>query len=163
MLDRTRDEAIKVIMAEEGFEKLPYRCSEKKWTIGFGTRLPLTEDEMHDFFIPKDFEKKGITKDHGEALLERRLRNLWFTLKHCVPEELKLNLETMPKPVQIALSSLVYQLGPSGILSFKRMFAALAARDWKLAASELLDSKMAREQTPARAKRMAKLIRSAGK
>lgn len=63
-----------------------------------------------------------------------------------------------PAEVQRALGSMAYQLGPAGVMKFKRMLAALAAGDRETAADEALDSTWSR-QTPARARRIAALIR----
>jgi lysozyme len=53
---------------------------------------------------------------------------------------------------------MAYQLGPSGVVAFKKMLAALEAGDRIAAAEAALDSKWA-TQTPNRAQRVAALIR----
>ncbi|WP_414717526.1 hypothetical protein [Steroidobacter sp.] len=54
---------------------------------------------------------------------------------------------------------MAYQLGTNGVTNFKRMCAALRIRDYSAAAIEMLDSTWAK-QTPARAKRMAEIMRT---
>ena len=48
-------------------------------------------------------------------------------------------------------------LGLRGLLGFKKTLAHVAAGEYKLAALEMLDSAWA-EQTPARAKRMSRMM-----
>ena len=56
---------------------------------------------------------------------------------------------------QCALANIAYQLGINGLLKFKKALAAMERRDWNNAYSELLDSKWAKIDTPARAHRIA--------
>ena len=71
------------------------------------------------------------------------------------------DFDTQPDNVQIILCSLAFQLGEKGLRSFKKMLAAIEERDYLKAASELKDSKLAREQTSSRAHREAmKLLRA---
>jgi lysozyme len=55
---------------------------------------------------------------------------------------------------------MAYQLGTSGIANFKKMGASRRIRDYNNAAFEMLDSTWAREQTAARARRMARIMRT---
>jgi lysozyme len=66
--------------------------------------------------------------------------------------------DNQPADVKNALRLMVYQLGPAGLFSFRRMLAALEARDRVTAAEEALESTWA-EQTPERARRVAMQIR----
>jgi lysozyme len=62
-----------------------------------------------------------------------------------------------PEEIQRALGNMAYQLGISGLLKFSKMLEALKNGQRELASIEALDSSWAK-QTPARAKRVAKLI-----
>jgi lysozyme len=64
-----------------------------------------------------------------------------------------------PDDVRLALALMAYQLGASGVLGFKRMCAALQRGDREAAADEALDSEWHRKDSPARARRVAELIR----
>ncbi len=55
---------------------------------------------------------------------------------------------------------MAFQLGVNGVANFKKMIAALIARDYAAAAREMLDSNWAKVQTPARAQRMAEMMRT---
>ena len=50
------------------------------------------------------------------------------------------------------------RMGCAGVRGFKKMLAAVAVRDYAEAADEMLDSKWHREDSPARAERMAALM-----
>ena len=51
--------------------------------------------------------------------------------------------------------NLSYQLGVSGFNKFKKTIFLLAHKDYKGASTEMLDSKWARVDTPARAKELS--------
>ena len=104
-------------------------------TIGYGTLLPLTEEE-------------------GELLLKHRLeKSIQKLIKH---KPFILNL----KPnAQIVLGNMVYNLGVPKLLNFKRMFKALENFDYETAAKEMIDSKWYRENTN-RVDRLVKIMLS---
>lgn len=56
------------------------------------------------------------------------------------------------------LTCMVFQMGLTGVGKFKRFLKALAREDYPLAYQEMLDSKWAKEDTPARAERLAKSL-----
>lgn len=64
---------------------------------------------------------------------------------------------TQPPDVKRALGNLAYNLGPAGVVGFKKMLAALERGDRAEAKRQLLDSKYAL-QVPARAARVAALL-----
>lgn len=55
---------------------------------------------------------------------------------------------------------MAFQLGTNGVANFRKMIGALRIRDYITASIEMLDSEWHRKQTPARAKRMAQIMRS---
>ena len=57
-----------------------------------------------------------------------------------------------------ALVLMAFQLGTSGLLAFKNMLLALRHQKWQEAHDHALDSKWARDDTPARAKRVAAML-----
>ena len=59
---------------------------------------------------------------------------------------------------QEALIDMSFQMGRGRLLGFKNMLAAIARRDWKTAKRECLDSKYARLDSPARARRVARML-----
>jgi len=63
---------------------------------------------------------------------------------------------------QIALTDMMFQLGKPRFLKFERMIKHVNNKNWPKVAEQLLDSKLALKQTPARARRNAELILGVG-
>ena len=131
-MDRLEDH----LKTEEGFSGMPYEDHLGYPTIGYGTKLPIKEDE-------------------ADLLLRHRLQKKRDEIVSEKPVVLEL-----PKPVQEVIFAMCYQLGVRGTLLFKRMWSALERGDFAGAADEILDSKFA-TQTPGRAKRLAKIVMGA--
>ena len=125
---------IEQLKKDEGFRGNPYKCSENKLTVGYGTTFPLTEEE-------------------AEMLLKHRLKNEVTTLVHK-----HTFIGTLPQIAQDVLHNMAYQMGANGVSKFKKMIVALKKGDFKTASKEMLDSKWKR-QTPKRAKRLANEMR----
>lgn len=66
----------------------------------------------------------------------------------------------MTEERQAVLESMVFQLGIGGVLEFHNALAAMSVGAWNAAAQAMLDSEWAREQTPARAERLAEQMRT---
>lgn len=64
----------------------------------------------------------------------------------------------LPDDVRLALALMAYQLGANGVLGFRKMMSALQRGEREEAAGHAMDSAWA-TQTPARARRVATLIR----
>ena len=121
---------------EEGYRAKPYRCTSGALTIGIGYNLDA-----------------GMPFDEAVLLMRHRIDKIRRALLE--------RLEWFPKlneARQAALLSMAYQMGLSGLLSFKRTLASIAAGDYEQASREMLDSKWAR-QTPERAQRTAYMMR----
>ena len=124
---------IESIKESEGFVATPYRDSLKKLTIGYGTLI-----------------EKGITKEEAHALLVIRLED---SVKELVDK--KPIVELLHDNRRDVLFEMAYQLGVSGVLKFKKMWAALERNDYYTASKEMIDSKWY-TQTPGRADRLAR-------
>ena len=122
------------IKNNEGFVGEPYNDTLGIPTIGFGTKLPLNEDE-------------------AEMILKSRLHQKMAQLVKAEPF-----VNDLPSEVRDVLYEMSYQLGVGGLLKFKKMFKALKKRDYNEAYIQAMDSKWA-EQTPNRAKKLAQIIR----
>lgn len=123
---------------EEGFRGTPYRCSENVLTVGYGTTFPITEDE-------------------ADWLLRQRLQRIQTALGSRALAEYRIDIEYLPEGPRRAVIEMAYQMGVSGCLAFRKMWAAIGSGDWVAAHDEALDSRWAK-QTPARAGRMAHLL-----
>jgi lysozyme len=132
-----RDVLIPQLMKDEGFRSKPYHCTAGKLTIGYGTNI---ED--------------GIDADEAMFLLEYRVDKSISACLKAFPWFASLD------PVrQGVVVRMVYQLGIGGVLGFRKFCAAMAAGDYETAADEMLDSKWARTDTPARAMRESVTLR----
>lgn len=129
------------LRAEEGTVLHAYRDHLGFLTIGTGILID---------------ERKGgsITAEENEYLLGNRIGRIGRQLDERLPW-----WREQPEAVQVALAAMAFQLGVGGLLGFPKMLGALRAGDREAAALEALDSKWAREDTPARAARVAAMIR----
>ena len=131
---------IERLKVNEGFRSRVYQCSLGFDTIGYG-------------FAIKDLE---LTEKEAEYLLANRVSQ-----KHL---HLLDNLDwysDMPPEVQGVILEMVYQLGFTGFTKFKKAISNMKDRDWKGAATEMLDSRWAK-QTPNRANQLADIVREHG-
>lgn len=126
------------VMTDEGFRRKPYRCPAGFLTIGYGTNLDA-----------------GLDDEEAMFLLEHRLRKAasaclatfaWFV-----------GLDAVRQGVIVMM---VYQLGLAGVLEFRDMRRALERGDYAAAAAAMLDSKWATHDSPARAARLAAMMRT---
>ena len=127
------------LIADEGIRLKPYLCPAGKTTIGVGRNL----DDV------------GITEDEAMYLLENDIERVKAQLAKALPW-----LETKPPGVQRAIGNMTFQMGLGAVLKFKKMLAAIQARDYNAARREALDSAWAK-QTPQRAKRVTDLFKEA--
>ena len=131
---------IERLKVNEGFRSSVYQCSLGFDTIGYG-------------FAIKDLE---LTEKEAEYLLANRVSQ-----KHL---HLLDNLDwysDMPPEVQGVILEMVYQLGFSGFKKFKKAISNMKDKNWKEAATEMLDSRWAK-QTPNRANQLADIVREHG-
>ncbi len=125
------------IESEEGYRRLPYRCSEGKLTIGIGHNLDA--NGLSDAVINLIFEE-----DEARAIKDAK--------------SLVSNFDGLSDNRKIALVDMAFQMGKGRLKGFKNMIQAVEIEAWDVAAIEMLDSKWAR-QTPNRAGRNADLMR----
>ena len=130
------EQCIDIAKEDEGFSSTPYLDSKGVLTIGWGTNI-----------------QQGI--DHTEAtfLLEHRLAK---AVRECIRRiPWFAQLDDVRRGVVVRM---VYQMGVQGVLGFRKFGAAMAAGDWQTAHDEMLDSKWAKVDSPARAHREARRI-----
>lgn len=135
------DSTIKAVLLpqlkrHEGLRLKPYRCTKGKLTIGYGRNL----DDV------------GITDAEAEQLLLNDVAKVLDQLQR-VPTFCELD-----EARQAIIANMCFQLGYSGLMQFRNMWAALQEHDYQRAADEMLDSRWAR-QTPNRANELADLMR----
>ena len=123
-----------LVAADEGLRLMPYRCSAGKLTIGYGTTFPLPEEEAH-------------------LLLRHQLEKVLGQCERSFPWWAKLS----PARQQV-IASMGYQMGMGGLMGFRRMLAAMELGGYDTAGKEMIDSKWARSDSPARAQRLRTMM-----
>ena len=125
---------------EEGYRRFVYEDHLGYETIGYGR------------CIAKGVGY-GIDEEEAGYLLRKDINRV----KHTCAEAFNFWGDVSPN-IQMTIVMLVFQMGLAGYKKFTKHLQAIADKNFDEAATQLLDSKFAK-QTPARAKRMAKLIR----
>ena len=133
-LSKPATAVIKRLKTEEAFRGNPYQDTLDNETIGYGTKLPITQAE-------------------GAYLLRERLTATSDALLRAWAP-----FKTLPGHVQEALLDMAYQVGVEGLLGFHDMLTALERGDYQAAKAAALSSHWAIE-TPHRAQRVADLLK----
>ena len=133
------DKTAKYIKANEGLRLKPYKCTAGKLTIGYGRNL----------------EDVGITVEEAEFMLETDIARVIKDLDGIFSFRL---FCTLSNNRQRALTDMMFNLGRTRFKKFKKMIKAVKTGDFKQAASELMDSRYAK-QVPSRAHKNADLMR----
>lgn len=127
------DLALKLVKEAEGFEPLPYRCTAKKLTQGYGRNLevhPLSEEEKaelaSDGSVSEDVAERWAIKELYEC--EEKLNsNIIYQKQSDVRKAVLLDM--------------CFNIGYTGLMKFKKMWFALGERDYPQASREMKDSK----------------------
>lgn len=106
---------------------MPYRDSVGKLTIGYGRNL----DDM------------GITDYEASVMLDHDLAVCQAELIKAHPA--LLHNDSLSDERKKVLFEMAFNMGVPRLLGFKKMWAALEAHDYSLAALEMLDSAWARQ------------------
>lgn len=148
----SHSDLLESVDTNEGYRATPYKDTEGLWTFAKGRCLetkPLTPREWK-FLLDSKMIDVSISVvganwlmagdiDEAERECARVFADFWPGLDEVRRE---------------ALTEMVYQMGTTKVLGFKKMLIALRVRDWPAVEREALDSRWAK-QTPARAKRTA--------
>ena len=162
----------KQLIFDEGLRLFPYKCTSGKITIGIGRNLegnPLTADECMCFLLArpdlkvnntdikvvremllKSFDEKGITESEAYYLFENDYRKVEKQV-----DSLFFWLTNHPEEVRKILINMTFQMGINRIATFRKMIAAIKAKDYKTASEEMKDSNWYK-QTTNRANRLKK-------
>lgn len=132
-------ELLESIKKEEGFRSKVYVDGMGNRTIGYGTNL-----------------EEGISEAEADELLKMRLDSAMKELMGRFDERFLSRLK--PKAAE-AIIDMAYNMGVPRLMTFEKMWEAIAKDDYEKAAKEILDSKYA-QQLPARAKRNAEKMAS---
>jgi len=128
---------LRTIERHEDYRQLPYRCTAGYLTGGIGRNL----------------ETKGISYSEARFMLKNDLDECRWDLAGIFQ-----SFDSYPDHVQEVLMNMRFQLGSGGFRSFKRFIGAIKGWDFDRAQTEMLDSKWAKKDTPARAKELAGVL-----
>lgn len=127
-----------MLMDQEGLRLKVYLDSLGIETIGVGRNL----------------RDKGISKDEAMMLFREDLCDALDDVRNnfsCYDQ--------LSRPRQLVLCSMAYNLGRVGLSKWPRFIGAVHLGKWDEAADELLNSKAAREDAPARYRQLAQMMR----
>lgn len=124
------------IKGHEGLFLKPYKDTVNKTTIGYG----------------RNIEDNGISVKEADMMFEN-------DFSQCLKDLSQYTWYTeQPTNIQNALMDMCFNMGIHRLLTFKKMLAAIEAKDYTMAAIEALDSKWAL-QVKNRAKDVALVIK----
>ena len=155
------DEAKEFINPSEGTRSKVYHDSRGKKTVGVGFNLnqPGAAKLMRDMGINYTAVKTGqkrLSPEEIEVLFTRKVQDAMAAGRRIVN-----NFDEQPKDVQLAVTDLIYNMGPTGFSNFDETVTALEKGDYGKAASNLQRSSWYR-QVGGRAEKVLGLIRGAG-
>lgn len=118
------DEIKAQLMKHEGLRLKPYQCTAGKWTIGVG----------------RNIEDRGITEAEAMHLLDNDIDECQEELDRIIPWWIE-----KPAYVQLVLINMVFNLGATRLLGFKKFLKAVEENNFDLASTEMLDSRWAEQ------------------
>lgn len=135
----TRNDFRGMLLRHEGLRLHPYQDHLGYWTIGVGRLIDARKGG-------------GISQDEAMMLLENDIDKYESALIGSFP------IVKMLDSVRYhVLLNMAFQMGIGGLAGFRRMWQAIANRDYQRAAEEMLDSRW-HQQTPARAEELSEMM-----
>ena len=135
------DRLLASVKKHEGYRNKVYLDTLGKRTVGVG-HLCVEEFWEDD----KEYEEKFLMD-----ILEADLQNAIKGAKDLMSENGCMDMDEVAEEIIIEM---IFQLGKTGVSKFKNMWKALSSLEYSTAASEMLDSRWAK-QTPNRAQSMS--------
>jgi len=131
-----KEKLIEELKRDEGVELRPYKCSAGFLTLGVG----------------RNIEERGITMDESDYLLAN-------DITICEEEATRVFkwYDTLSDVRQRVVLNMIFNLGLTKLLNFKKFLAAMEAEDWEEAGKQMLDSRWAK-QVGNRADRLEQMI-----
>lgn len=132
---------IEMLKRDEGSKKnnnrhILYKCSANKWTCGYG----------------RNCEDNGFSEDEVELMLQNDITQSVEDIK-----SIFLGFDRFLKNRQNALINMMFNLGKTRFLGFKKMIAAIKNGDWQEAAKQAADSRW-HDQVGSRALEIERLL-----
>jgi lysozyme len=135
------DRLLESVKKHEGYRNKVYLDTLGKRTVGVGHLC--VEDFWED---DKEYEEKFLM-----TILEHDLQSAIKGAKDLMQEHGCMDIDEVAEEIIIEM---VFQLGKTGVSKFRNMWKHLSALEYASAASEMLDSRWAK-QTPNRAQSMS--------
>jgi lysozyme len=126
------------LIKEEGYRQFPYKCTAGKLTIGIG----------------RNIEDVGISLDEARQLCSNDIIDSIADLIEHVADYEELNYAR-----KIVLIDMVFNLGITRFLKFKKFIQAVEEKDFEKASIEMLDSLWAK-QVGKRATELSAIMKS---
>ena len=142
------DRLLQSVKKHEGYRNKVYLDTLNKRTVGVGHLCvkAFWEDD-------KEYEEKFLM-----TILEHDLQTAIKGAKDLMQEHGCSDIDEVAEEIIIEM---VFQLGKTGVSKFRNMWKALSALEYSTAASEMLDSRWAK-QTPNRAQNMSSEMAALG-
>lgn len=121
---RKDETLLEMLKRHEGYSRIPYKCTADKISIGYGRNL----------------SDVGISESEALILLTHDMQEAMLHINQIFPD-----FTMFSKERQKALTNMVFNLGKSGFLGFRKMIDAILDNDWDLAAIEAENSKWFRQ------------------
>ena len=142
------DRLLESVKKHEGYRNKVYLDTLGKRTVGVGHLC--VEDFWED---DKEYEEKFLM-----TILEHDLQSAIKGAKDLMQEHGCMDIDELAEELIIEM---VFQLGKTGVSKFRNMWKHLSALEYASAASEMLDSRWAK-QTPNRAQGMSAQMAALG-
>ena len=133
------------LKADESLRLKAYKDKYGKWTIGYGHT---TDEDTVD-------ANTVITLHQAEEIFEVDFEQAVTEAKEAVPF-----FDALDGPRKGAMVNMAFQMGFKGLSAFHGTLAAMDAQDWDQAAKNIMNSKYAKKDSPARAARIAYRVRT---
>jgi lysozyme len=130
----------KLIADHEGLSLTPYRDTAGKLTIGYGRNLNdkgITLEEFNAMLIGGELK---LTTAGAVLLMRIDMAEANAAVARALPD-----IYQQGTPRTFVLVSMAFNMGIGGLLTFKKMLAAMRRWEFDIAAYEMLESKWARE------------------
>lgn len=121
----------------EGYKRFVYRDTVGKLTVGIGRNL----------------EDRGLTHEEAVYLLNNDIADFTKQLSEKLPW-----FDAAPEKVKLVLTDMGFNLGISGLLTFKNTLNHIKNKEYELAAEEMLLSKWAK-QVGVRATELSEILK----
>ncbi len=137
MTEELKGKLATLLIQDEGKKLKPYQDTVGKWTVGIGHNL----------------SDKGISEEACLLILDNDISEVEQQFENNFP-----SWEQLSDSRKLVILSMIFNLGLTKFLGFKRVIDAVNRNDFATASLEMLDSTWAK-QVGKRAERLAKMMR----